>query len=375
MSVTIQQHPSAISFAGNPVLLKATSNLKDKTFLKVCAEVSVSIYQRSEHKGDVIQTLSVPTEGGDKEVVFNFSDILQSALSQISIERNSVLSGGIPSFTGGYVQYSVKVWDEYLDEYSEIISTNDKAYASSGQKIAIPGMYTDMQRLLLPEDTADYLGAAYILSNKPDGEVIPLGGSVTVPVFSAVYQSVGVYVNSVSTGNRIGTHTAYASEASWSSFAPSSLGYQSLVWDGLNLPPFFLCVIPAHPFARRFEFVNRLGAVESVYTFGRAQKKVSLSQERQVRRHDMSFRPAARYVKRTLQEEETWELSTGPASREWAEWFVKEFMVSESVWMYSEKAADMVPVIIECDEAVALFNESEAEVLDLPFKVVASING
>ena len=376
MSVTITQHPSAISFAGNPVLLKAYSNLSGKTFLKVCAEVSVGIYQREAVVRDgIVYHLSIPSEGGSgKPVTFDFSDVLQSALSQMAVERNAVLSGNDPSFTGGYVQYSVKVWDEFLNEYSEVTSTKDSGYVTSGRKVAIPGAYTDKQRLLLTEDTAAYLGSAHILSNKPDGEAVPLGGKVTVPVFSSSSRSVSVYANAVGSGNLLGTHPVYASEVSWRSFTPKAVGFQSLLWEGLELPPFFIHVVPEQPFSRYFEFVNRLGAVESIYTFGRAQRKNQLQQERQVKRHNVSFRPAARFIKRTLQEESLLELTTGPLSREWAKWFAEEFFTAEQVWMYSKEADDMVPVLIEADEAISVFNESEAEVPDLPFKVTFCIN-
>lgn len=375
MSAVITQHPSAISFAGNPVLLKAYSTLSGKTFLKVCAEVSVSVFQRGSVVLDgLVYSRSIPTGGGSgKPVTFNLSDILQSALSQVVIERNAVLSDGVPSFTGGYVRYSVKVWDEFLNEYSEVSSTKDSGYVTSGARAAVPGAYTGRQRLSLPEDTAAYLGEARILSNKPDAGVVPLGGKVTVPVFSASSRSVGVYADAVSSGRLLDTHPMYASEVSWHSFVPKSVGLQSLLWEGLGLPPFFVHVVPVQPFARYFEFVNRLGAVEGVYTFGRVQHKSRLQQERQVKRHDVTFRPSARYIKRTLQEEPYLEMSTGPLSREWAKWFAEEFFTAEQVWMYSSDADDMVPVIIEVDEAVSVFNESEAQVLDLPFNVTCCI--
>lgn len=375
MSVTITQHPSSISFAGNPVLLKVRSNLANKTFLKICAEVNVSAYRRAEHLFAFSETLSVPTEGNDKVVNFDLSDLLLSALSRLSVERCGALAeGGIPTATGGYVQYSVEVWDEYLDEYQEIVSSKSASVSSpsSGLNKALPGAYTDMQRLTLPEDTASFLGSAHILSNKPDYEPIPDGGKVTVPVFSTEYRTVDVYMDSSS--NNVGTHSVYATEVSWKSLTVQGAGARSLVWSGLNVPPVFIYVVPQPPFARYFEFVNRLGAVESIYTFGRAKRKTSPSQERQVKRHNNSFKPTTRYVKRTLQEEQTWELSTGPVNREWAKWFSAEFFTAEQAWMYSDAAGDMVPVIVESDEDISIYDESAAEVLDLQFKVTMCIN-
>lgn len=378
MSVTITQHPSSISFAGNPVLLKAYSNLSEKTFLKVCAEVTVKIHRQDVLMGSFIHTLSIPTNGNQEEVVFDLSDILLSDLSQVVIDRGAYSGYQDVSISGGYAAYSVKVWDEYLDEYSEIISTKNVASSSSERK-AIPGAYTDMQRLTLPEDTASYLGDARMLSNKPGGEAIPKGGKFVIPVFSKEEKEYRMGISNNETGTFTpGLFMLFGNECRFVNETipedtPSIV--HSIEFLGSDLPPFFVHVVPEHPFARYFEFVNRLGAVESIYTFGRTQRKTNLTQERQVKRHNVSFRPSVRYVKRTLQEEQTLELSTGAISRMWAKWFVEEFLVAESAWMYDSRADDMIPVIIEADEAVSIYNESEAEVLDLPFKVTMCING
>ena len=373
--ISIKQKPSDISFAGNPVLVKVSSGLSGKTFLKICAKVNVKIYQRGTLLSSDDRTLSIPTNGGGEEVVFDLSDLLLSALSQITMERNAVLSDGTPSYTGGYVSYTVKLWDEYMDEYSEIVSTENTASGSTGVCKAIPGTYTDMQRLTRVEDTEEFLGKQNRLSNKPDFEAIPVGGKVVVPVFSTESISPNVYLDSESRDHLIGSQPLYAGEVSWKTFQPdASVGMHSLVWAGSALAPFFFYTVSPEPFAHYFEFVNRLGAVESIYTYGRATHKRKLTQERQVMKHRTSFRPSARYVKRTLQEEEFMDLSTGPVSREWAKWFVSEFFTAEKVWMYSEEADDMIPVIIECEEDQNIFNESEAEVLNLPFTVVKCIN-
>ena len=375
MAVTISKHPSAVSFAGNPVLLEAYTELSEKTFLKVCAEVTVQLYWLSYPQMEAVHTLSIPTVGNYDKVTFDLSDLLLSALAQNAIERNKTLAGGTATYTAGHAKYSVKVWDEYLDEHSEIVSTKDTASVSSENKIALPGKYTDMQRLIRPEDTDAFLGAACILSNKPDFEAVPLGGMITIPVYAKEAEDVR---NTLDGSISMGLHTMYGNSCRWKTFVlPDSVGVgeHSIEWMDLEVPPFFFHVVPQQPFARYFEFVNRYGAVESIYTYGRAKKKTSLKQERQVKRHNTSFRPSSGYVKVTLQEEETLELSTGPISREWAKWFVQEFLTSEQSWMYSEEVDDMIPILIESEEAVSLYDESEAEVLDLPFKVIMCING
>ena len=374
--VTIIQHPSAVSFAGNPVLLIASSSLSNKTFLKICAEVAVSVYQKETLIDTVTIPLSLPTSGSGQGITFDLSNPLLSALSQVTIERNVLIEGTGMSETGGYVEYSVKCWDEYLNEEAEVVSSKDSA-AQSETRVAIPGAYTDLQRLLKPEDTESFLGREKILSNKPDFEAIPVGGKLVVPMFCVNRRFETVYMDTTLGKNAVGNHNLYANQVSWTTLTipeTTEQGEHSLLWAGMDVPPFFFYAVPEQPYAAYFEFVNRLGAVESIYTYGRAVRKSSIKSERQVRKHSTSFRPNARYVKRVLLEGESLEFSTGPVSREWAQWFVSEFFASEHTWMYSEKAGCMVPVIIECEEDMEVFNETESEVLDLKFTVTRCIN-
>lgn len=377
--ITIIQKPSETSFAGNPVLLKVSSGLKDKTFLKACAKVTLNIYQRGELLSSSVRTLSIPTKGDREEVTFDLSDLLLSTLSQVAVERSKILSvGNSPEISSGYVRYAVQIWDEYLDEASEVVSTEDTASQSTGICFAIPGAYTDMQRLLRPEDTESYLGVLKRLSSKPDWEIIPRNGSIVQSYYSKVDTRQDFYLDQYFSSNFIKWVILYANEITWNKVdIPESAeqGAHTLTLTSTGGESHSFYVINPMPFTHYFEFINRLGAVESIYTFGRATHKRKLVQERQVVKHRTSFRPTTRYVKRTLQEEETIALTTGPVTREWARWFMSEFFTAEKVWMYSEEADDMIPVIIECEEDMDVFNESAAEVLDLPFTVVKCING
>ena len=168
--VTITQHPSETSFAGNPIILKARSGLSEKTFLKICAEVKISIYQRASLLSSFARTLSIPTNGGGETVVFDLSDLMQSALSQISMERNSTLSEGTPSFTSGYVRYTVEVWDEYLDYLAVMIANLRTVFDSD---IIIGG---DVGAYL--EDYMFELGKKVMKYNTVDSDISYLKNSI-----------------------------------------------------------------------------------------------------------------------------------------------------------------------------------------------------
>ena len=380
MSVTIIQQPSAISFAGNPVLLKAYSNLSEKTFLKVCAEVSVNVYRKSALIESVVRRLSIPTQGGEKEVVFNLSDVLQSSLSTVTIERSIPLAENWkPTDSSGHATYTVKLWDEFLDEYCEVVSTEQSLSVTTDRRTAIPGAYTDLQRLSAPEDTEAFLGEFRLLSDKPDFEAVPVKGSVMIPAFASGYDTKSVSLaRPDGTVVLLGSVNFYASEISWPKVQLPEKWEEGIysLWLSSNTdkPSRTVYVVPETPFVTYFEFINGYGAVEGVYTFGRKTHKSKISQERQLMKFSNSFRPSTRYVKRILQKEDNISLSTGPVSREWAKWFVSTFFVAQKCWMYSKEADEMIPVVIECDEELEIFNESEASVVDIPFTVVKCLN-
>lgn len=378
MAVTIIQHPSAISFAGNPVIILASSNLQGKTFLKIQAEITIGLYRQSVNLYNKTTKVSVPTTGNGQVCTFDLSDALQAALAMVRVERNKVMSDGTADSSGGYVSYSVKLWDEYLDEYSEVVSTELNGAVLSSEKVAIDGKYSEVQRLTMVEDIEVFLISERILSNKPDYEVVPKGGKVIVPAFSLNGAEMVVFLDNENSSSILTETALHASETSWMEMSiPSATdtGTHSLIWNGAELPTFWMYVVEDKGTATYFEFVNRLGAVESIHTFGRKQGKTLSSVERQHRNVDRSFRPSAKLVKRVLKEEESFAMSTGPITRDWAKWFVSEFFMAEKVWMYSAEVNDVIPVIIECDEDITMFDESNAEVIDLQFTVTKCING
>lgn len=374
MSVQIYQSPSSVSFAGNPILVKVITDLSSKTFLKVCMRLAATCH----HPGSLQKTsefsLSVPTDGQDA-VWFNVSSCIQSMFTQI--ERTDFVSGIAKDVaSSGYVRFQFKVWDEYLDASNEVISTEMYGSASSGLFLAIPGAFTDVQRIYLPEDTGNMLGAAKLITNKPDGECIPQGNRLIVSMFSRQNKNVDVaFTGVLSTSD--GIFSLMENEIAWTNVNTGSLpiGEYTISFKDTGVRPIIMRVIPQQPFATYFEFVNRLGGLESVYCFGRRQVKSSIETERNILYQGMSFAPNGRYTKKVTSDEQIISLSTGVISKVWAKWFVQDFFQAEQVWMMDENLGKMVPVIIELDDDIDLYSETEAQMIDFEFDVVKSING
>lgn len=373
MAVTILQNPSSISLAGNPVILRAYTNLSNQTFLKICIRLSISLYKESTQK-EFSFDLSAPTSGG--AVNFDLSSFLKSALTQ---QDHDCLGNGKTTYdSSGYVRYSYKAWDEYLDENNATISSETTYPIVSGTYYAIPGEYTEIQRLILPEDTQSFLGSAKIMSNKPDRETIQSGDSLIIPMFNTDDLEIPIVaIDSQNEQTLLSTFVTKQREISFNYIDLSILptGEYSIVFQNTDISPVLVSIIPKQPFSTYFEFYNRLGGMESIACYSRHSHKVSIKSERNLKYQEHNFSPTGRYFKHVSSSEQTIAMSTGPVSREWAKWFVQDFFQSEKVWMKDNKLDIMLPVIVEFDEEVDLYSEGEAQLIELKFDIVKSING
>lgn len=374
MSVQIYQSPSSVSFAGNPILIKAITSLSNKTFLKVCLRLTATL----NHPGSLQKTsefnLSIPTDGQDA-VWFNVSSCIQSLFTQV--ERTNFVSGVANNVaSSGNVRFQFKMWDEYLDASNEVISTETSGSVSSKTFLAIPGAFTDAQRLYLPEDSGSMLGGVKLITNKPDSECIPLNERLIISMFSDQSKNAAVVLNGTSS-TEMGVFSLRENEIAWKNVHTDSLpvGEYTISVKDTGVRPIIIRVIPEQPFTTYFEFVNRLGGLESIHCFGRRQMKSTIETERNIRYQGMSFIPNGRYTKKVISDEQIITLSTGVISKEWAKWFVQEFFQSEQVWMKDKEIGVMVPVIVELDDDIDLYSETEAQMIDLEFDVVKSING
>jgi len=374
MAATIIEKPAYISFAGNPVLAKVTTNLSGKTFLKICLRLEARLDRQSESVYSESFDFSMPTGGGAEAAVFDLSSALVSMLSQV---EHAPCYGKEGTHSSGRVLYTCKAWDEYLSPGNTVVSTEGAA-ASTGTLVAIPGRYTDVERMKLPEDTYKELGEMSLLSSKPDsGETVPRNFPVVMPVFgrNGTKITVSAYKDSA-VAAVLGSFQTAAQETAWGGIplSPLTAGRYALSFPGTTIRPVEVQVIEEQPDATYFEFMNRFGGMESIVCYGRRSEISSTGNERDIRYSGNTFRPSARYFKRAGSEEQRIRMSTGPLTRAWAKWFVQEFFRAEQCWML-EGGGGMIPVIVETEDEQAIYDGGEAQVIDLEFEAVKCLNG
>ena len=373
MSTVCKVKPVKVVFAENPVWVKIASSLTGKRFLEVHVEVTAALVQEGVRVRTSVREFSLPSSGNGEEVTFNVAPMLRALLS---MRRVQPLRGGSARQAGGAVRFEFRHWDSYLDEQNQVVSS---VKFTVREFWAVSGGYTDVQRALGQEDTGAALAVRRVFSNRPKGLLHPVGWPFVFSQYrfaeSELLDPPSVPVAAVSAQGRsfpLGSVAGVANEVEqvrlggdWTKLEPGNY-----VIDGV----LEVTLVPPSPDAVYFEFVNRLGALESVVCFARVKEEFKLKGERNVRQAEVGFRPSARYVRRWTSQECVLSLSTGAVSRLQAQWFVQDFFCAEQCWMFDPQLDMMVPVVIESEE-YTVYDFTKPQVFNLEFEVVRSWNG
>lgn len=394
--------PAHIAFAGNPVILKLCSTLipsDEIRFLRICVSVHVEFQIPAFTTSDAVRqqdfSLSIPTDGNLQIVVFNLSAYLCAMLNQRSFQA---WRQGTPQSIG-YLLYTVKAWEQYLTETNELISEASVKVTGTGYDsfIAIPGRYTPMQRrFYTPEAVDTYFGPIGRLSAKPlgngtteAGEVVPEGGKIVFGVWSEKAEQIPIFIDEAETGfsfdcqkgNGVaavvdGYPLATKSGNKQTALSPGKYRLSMHADDSDRFILFSFTVIPT-PKRKPlyFEFVNRFGVLESIYCYGRKALSHSIESEVYTRYPQKDFVPDVSALRHVSGSSTVFTTSTGPVSRNWANWFCEEFFKAERMFMYSEEWQFMIPVTISTEEDIEVYDESEAAVIDLEFTVTPLLEG
>jgi hypothetical protein len=370
--VTITSQPDLVSFAGCPVLFTARTSLSDKTFLTVRMIASVSLIVNGVVSVQNDFELSAPTSGGGAEVTFDLSSALTAmfyyhAFGPCYKNSEAVRTPGVVSFT-------VKLWDEYLDDDNSVVTSNKVTAPSTFG--AVPGALSDVQRYMWSVNGTNWMSHK-VLSSKPDNEVIPVDFPLLLPLYAFLPQAGdSVTVKLSGTSGVSFSESApvfYTREPRWVTCSFSKTGSMEITPSTCS--PVIVNVVESQPYAMYFEFVNRYGCLESIVCYGRPSLSATQESERLSRVPGRSFRPSSQFMKRLSSYEQSYSLSTGPLSVEWAKWFADEFFRATHVWMFDKTMNCMVPVVIESEDETVIFSNEEPGVIDLSFTAVLGYSG
>lgn len=366
MALTYTQQPGTVNFCKNPIIVKAKTSLKDKTFLRIVCKCIFSI-NSSLYTTLLFQTSYSAPVKDEGEAIFNLSDA-----SQTLINKMTNLYSGDNNFQSIVENVLINCYETWIWEGKEM---NGDSVAISGNVFILPGGLTDYERMKAPSaDISSILGSASWMTRKPDGGIIYKGETLIMPTYTS---NGGSYVSQFSvSGTKVSEKTLYGYEHSlnhtWMTIEGNISGPFTFTDNltGKVMTGYYSIDSGNVKFLR---FINGFGGIENISVKVNDALSYDMDSEESTLVKETSFRPTSRRFSRKGMPIGSYSLSSGYVDHAWAEWFMQEFLPTPAAWMYENGL--WIPGIIEPDDTTDLYNRAKDDLLHIDFTFKRSIDG
>ena len=382
MAITNVIAPALLNFAGNPIVVKATTDQSvagtEKSHLRIVCQVWVKDDKFDTDAEELYFELSqpVPDRG---TATFNLKDCVMAKVNRIhsELDMNAPISDNDETCWSRVVKLRIRaqVYDVFLFDNQEVRGSvvAVKPTASSSVMYAVPGRLTDFEMMKLGSVLLEGLSSNKPMSRKPDMGVVYRGETVIYPVVTSSAMSSEL---SASVG---GTRVA----ASTYAFDSYSLEHQSVTINhgadgaltvtstrGGTKSGYYRANNHGVHFLR---FINGFGAVENIAVRAKDKLSYEVSGETHSLVQEISTRPTDRRYATKSQPVGVYELSSGYVPVRWAEWYVQELLTSPRVWI--QLGGKWVPALIEAEDDCVIYDRTKPEMPHVDFTLRLAIDG
>lgn len=334
-------------FAGNPITFTITPSVATKpSFHRVIVEVNFDDGTGSYETNKL--TIPVTTEGRD--VSLDISSALRISLDNYEYTAT-------PS-TYPVVSWYIKAYDEYMDNNGEVHTNVGEVYypqkpvsGGSTNLRCIAGAFSDIERL-----KSGVTQAVTLLSCKPTAthEIAVVGESFIYPV----------------------SYSAAQNLASSSSLTAPASRDQAITKEGAQSiqghPIYALPSLEAYT-RTTFRFINRFGCLESISVPKSYSQKMSVESTPYTKSIQETFNLFSRAAIKKQNDRESWLYQSDPLTKEWQQWYLHEFLMSEHIWL---KANDTwLPCTISLEDEITIKDETARNMYSVSFTATLGING
>lgn len=334
-------------FAGNPITFTITPSVATKpSFHRVIVEVHFDDGTGSYETNKL--TIPVTTEGRD--VSLDISSALRIPLDNYEYTA-------IPT-TYPVVSWYIKAYDEYMDNNGEVHTNVGEVYypqkpvsGGSTNLRCIAGAFSDIERL-----KSGVTKAVTLLSCKPTAthEIAVVGESFIYPV----------------------SYSAAQNLASSSSLTAPASREQEITKEGAqSIQGHPIYALPSLEADTRttFRFINRFGCLESISVPKSYSQKMSVESTQYTKSIQETFNQFSRAAIKKQNDRESWLYQSDPLTKEWQQWYLHEFLMSEHVWL---KANDTwLPCTISLEDEITIKDETTKNMYSVSFTATLGING
>jgi hypothetical protein len=366
---------------GSPIVYRVVPAAynANRTFHRIVVKVYAALETDEDYTtfnfSTLVETKSV--NGGFATVASNFdiSSALQAVADKYEYEAT-------PPERYPYIKFRIEAWDEWMMEGN---TYNNQGIVLWPTPPGMPpylyylyayahmGAWTDLERM---NASVDQGGVEYLnitkLSRKPN----------TSP--ELVFKNVAfVYPGAFSRG----LETDYIDSESGMpvsnapSTGPKSLSYTPASLGAVTVGDHDLYVIdkPANS-GHVLRFVNGMGCIESLHVQSLIKREASNKTEKHSVAKQETLKQFSRTVTMKKDGPETWSLTSGALDRDWASWYIHEFLMSPQVWIMLNGQSLMVngqwiPCHVVPEETTVLEDQQKAQPYEVQFKLEMDING
>lgn len=334
-------------FAGNPITFTITPSVATKpSFHRVIVEVNFDDGTGSYETNKL--TIPVTTEGRD--VSLDISSALRISLDNYEYTAT-------PS-TYPVVSWYIKAYDEYMDNNGEVHTNVGEVYypqkpvsGGSTNLRCIAGAFSDIERL-----KSGVTQAVTLLSCKPTAthEIAVVGESFIYPI----------------------SYSAAQNLASSSSLTAPASRDQAITKEGAQSiqghPIYALPSLEANT-RTTFRFINRFGCLESISVPKSYSQKMSVESTPYTKSIQETFNQFSRAAIKKQNDRESWLYQSDPLTKEWQQWYLHEFLMSEHIWL---KANDTwLPCTISFEDEITIKDDTARNMYSVSFTATLGING
>lgn len=334
-------------FAGNPITFTITPSVATKpSFHRVIVEVNFDDGTGSYETNKL--TIPVTTEGRD--VSLDISSALRISLDNYEYTAT-------PS-TYPVVSWHIKAYDEYMDNNGEVHTNVGEVYypqkpvsGGSTNLRCIAGAFSDIERL-----KSGVTQAVTLLSCKPTAthEIAVVGESFIYPV----------------------SYSAAQNLASSSSLTAPASRDQAITKEGAqSIQGHPIYALPSFEADTRttFRFINRFGCLESISVPKSYSQKMSVESTPYTKSIQETFNQFSRAAIKKQNDRESWLYQSDPLTKEWQQWYLHEFLMSEHIWL---KANDTwLPCTISLEDEITIKDDTARNMYSVSFTATLGING
>lgn len=334
-------------FAGNPITFTITPSVATKpSFHRVIVEVNFDDGTGSYETNKL--TIPVTTEGRD--VSLDISSALRISLDNYEYTAT-------PS-TYPVVSWYIKAYDEYMDNNGEVHTNVGEVYypqkpvsGGSTNLRCIAGAFSDIERL-----KSGVTQAVTLLSCKPTAthEIAVVGESFIYPI----------------------SYSAAQNLASSSSLTAPASREQAITKEGAqSIQGHPIYALPSLEADTRttFRFINRFGCLESINVPKSYSQKMSVESTPYMKSIQETFNQFSRAAIKKQNDRESWLYQSDPLTKEWQQWYLHEFLMSEHIWL---KANDTwLPCTISLEDEITIKDDTSRNMYSVSFTATLGING